>query len=70
MTYWGFFPKGSGSSKKPATKVVRILTEVYAEAMCEKKDTAEGNCIDECCWLSYLIKKGLEKNKTWREFWR
>jgi len=71
MTYWGFFPKGSGkSSKIPLKKVVRILTEVYADAMHEKNNTVGGVNMDECCWLSYLIKKSLEKYESWRGLWK
>lgn len=71
MTYWGFFPKGNvHTSRKRSIKVVKILSEVYLDAMCEKNYTAEGNHIDECCWLSYLIKRSLEKNELWKELWK
>jgi len=46
---------------KRNTKVVRITKKVYEQAM--KAKTEEYNYMDIQSWLSFLIKKGLEKIK-------
>lgn len=53
------------SGKKRETKVVRISKGVYEEAMEAKSD--EYNYMTTGVWLSFLIKKGLEKIKETSE---
>ena len=45
------------------TKVVRITKAVYEKAIERKIEEGKGEVMDDCSWLSYLIKKGLEKEK-------